>query len=502
MFSRIKRFFSRSHPTVFKKPLEDLIMNSNEIPEFLEILSKEILSQVASEGIFRKCGDQSLVNLMGEQAMKPNFTIPPQSNINDLTSFLKQWLRELPQPILTPSVVKQFYQNSELRSTKLILRNLNPINRKSLALLFNIMKEVINNSEVNLMNRSNLFICFTPSILQESQIIDYGTEFSFENFLDNAISLLNENGNDFANLEPFKLRTTSTSKYQSTPTTENQTANIFGEVSFAIAPQRNVNRTNRFPPKIRSNSTKSCPLLATLEVPAEKHRKHRKHRKSFHNHDNSPDNGNQSGQDPKEEEEIEYANENEEESSESNENQEKVNEDDDENESENEGEKVNEDDDDREKVKESEKEKNENERTQNNDEQETVNTNDNDVDEEKVIEENEEEKVQENQNQEDETKNGNGQEKVRQIEQANEHQSEENEEEAENEKIDENGQKVNEPENDKEDYEKVNQVDEDDDDREKVIENSNENEDENDDNEEESEKEKVVENEIDEEHKD
>lgn len=198
MLNRFKKIFSKKDPpSVFGKPLEELPLNSNGIPIFFDIVCSKILNNITHKGIFRKCGDQNQIDLIGQLAANSDFQLPPTTDIDTLTSFLKKWLRELPESILMPPVIKKYFRSNDPNTGPIALQNLPPLNRKCLAVLFNIIKSVSDHSEVNSMPMNNLFVCVVPSIIQFSKTSDYGNNFTFQSIYASTISFLNDDGSDF-----------------------------------------------------------------------------------------------------------------------------------------------------------------------------------------------------------------------------------------------------------------------------------------------------------------
>ncbi|KAK8861023.1 GTPase activator activity protein [Tritrichomonas musculus] len=208
MKSRINTLpFRRENASIFGKPLEELILNDNGVPIFFDLVCSEIIKHVTSKGIFRKCGDQEQIELIGNLAANSDFQIPPMTDINTLTSFLKKWLRDLPESILTPQIIKKYFRSDDPKTGPLAFEKLSSINRKCLAILFNIITLVIKEESINLMSMDNLVICLIPSIIQSSNLPDYGDNFSFQSLFNSITPFINKAGNDFVFVPKQKEKT-------------------------------------------------------------------------------------------------------------------------------------------------------------------------------------------------------------------------------------------------------------------------------------------------------
>lgn len=185
----------KHNPPIFHVPIEVLPLNEDGVPFFLPIVIGKLLDNLKEEGIFRRCGSKKTIDQLGVAALDVNFKIDDSITIHDLASFLKQWVRELPTPIITPSVVNEYYKDDSLDSTKAVLRNLAPVNRKCIAMIFSLLILTSDQSQFNLMTLSNIFVCILPSITQVYKDIE--VRFNFQVFFDHCIELMNVDGNDF-----------------------------------------------------------------------------------------------------------------------------------------------------------------------------------------------------------------------------------------------------------------------------------------------------------------
>lgn len=181
--------------SVFKIPIEVLPVNKDGVPFFMPVIINKLLENTKVVGIFRMCGSKRVIDQLGIEAIDVNFKIKENVGVHDLASFLKQWVRELPTPIITPSVINEYYKDDSVNSTKEVLRHLAPVNRKCIALIFSLLILISDQSDTNLMTLQNIYTCILPSILQYNQGID--VRFAFGTFFEQCIDLLNRDGNDF-----------------------------------------------------------------------------------------------------------------------------------------------------------------------------------------------------------------------------------------------------------------------------------------------------------------
>lgn len=186
---------SPSLSSIFGIPIKELPLNENGVPYFLPVVINQLIDQRKEEGILRRAGNKIVIDELGCRALDPAFSVGPNVTVHDLASFLKKWIRELPSPIITPSIINKYYKDDSIDTTKKILMHLNEVNRKCVAMIFSLMILISDQSEINLMTLPNIFICILPSITQSYK--DIKVQFKFSQFFDNCIDLMNADGNDF-----------------------------------------------------------------------------------------------------------------------------------------------------------------------------------------------------------------------------------------------------------------------------------------------------------------
>ncbi|KAK8852973.1 GTPase activator activity protein [Tritrichomonas musculus] len=181
--------------SIYGKPLMDLILTPEGVPTFLPVVINYLSSKTKSQGIFRKCGSTLIVKELGILFSCPQVAIPPSSTVDDVASFLKRWVRELPEPLLIPIIVNQHFRNNDSSSVVSVLSNLPNTNRKCLAYLFHLIKKILDNSKFNLMTFDNIVTCFFISMNQSINGCKF--QINFKYFYNISYQLLNDEGTDF-----------------------------------------------------------------------------------------------------------------------------------------------------------------------------------------------------------------------------------------------------------------------------------------------------------------
>jgi hypothetical protein len=181
--------------SVYRCPLEQLPLNEDQVPAFLPECCEFICENARVVGLFRLCGQHLLLQELGGLFLFSHMAIPPCAGVHDIAAFLKRWLRELPEPLISPDVFKAFFTPENPDCVRMILKNLPVAARKSLAYICKMIEIIVDLSSVNQMTFGNLSFCFFENITQNSRNLDNGFPYVF--FFKNAMLLLNENGTDF-----------------------------------------------------------------------------------------------------------------------------------------------------------------------------------------------------------------------------------------------------------------------------------------------------------------
>lgn len=138
------------------------------------------------EGIFRVPASNLRIQSLTEELRKLYFTCPNgkcevlrsflfellnQFTIYDVIAVFKQFIRELPEPLLDTYLQEIFLvvpsiQNfsHKIQILNLLILLLNSTNRSVLKAILNLLKEVSRNSEQNKMNLSNIALIIAPNL--------------------------------------------------------------------------------------------------------------------------------------------------------------------------------------------------------------------------------------------------------------------------------------------------------------------------------------------------
>ncbi|VDH88705.1 Rho GTPase-activating protein 18/28/40 [Mytilus galloprovincialis] len=172
---------SESDHGLFGVPLETLLENDKQIDSkctiplvFLDIilfLEKHCLD---IEGILRVPGSTSRVKLL-RQEIEEKFYQGTFSWVdvmpNDAAALLKQFLRELPSPLLTPQYIEAFAQVENIPDRQLQLQALNlliillpDVNRNTLWVLLKFLNKIVSHRDQNLMGLNNVAMIIAPNL--------------------------------------------------------------------------------------------------------------------------------------------------------------------------------------------------------------------------------------------------------------------------------------------------------------------------------------------------
>ncbi|XP_043647728.1 rho GTPase-activating protein conundrum [Drosophila teissieri] len=152
--------------------------DSSLVPLFLENLIGELLRRGSrEEGLLRIGGHKQKTELLYNELESAFYHNPENvtnifctATVHELSSLLKRWLRELPQPLLTSELIQLFYQCHTLPSIdkmnalSILCHLLPPENRNTLRSLLSFFNYIINLKDINKMNVHNVATIIAPSL--------------------------------------------------------------------------------------------------------------------------------------------------------------------------------------------------------------------------------------------------------------------------------------------------------------------------------------------------
>lgn len=153
----------------------DLINETTAVPVVMEILLEYLeMHGLYTEGIYRKSGAANCMRELKLSLEKdPNSVKLDKYAIHAITGILKQWLRELPEPLMTFAQYSEFLKAVELPGKQeqlcaiyKVLGQLPQANYNSLErLIFHLVKVALL-EDLNRMTPNSLAIVFAPCILR------------------------------------------------------------------------------------------------------------------------------------------------------------------------------------------------------------------------------------------------------------------------------------------------------------------------------------------------
>ncbi|XP_021266280.1 rho GTPase-activating protein 7-like isoform X2 [Numida meleagris] len=141
----------------------------NGILQALDYLRSHFLDQV---GLFRKSGVRSrILSLREMNETSPNNVCYEGQSAFDVADMVKQYFRDLPEPIFTSRLCESFlhiYQyvpkDQQLQAVQAAILLLPKENREALKILLFFLRDVVACVEENQMTPTNLAVCLAPSL--------------------------------------------------------------------------------------------------------------------------------------------------------------------------------------------------------------------------------------------------------------------------------------------------------------------------------------------------
>ena len=157
----------------FGRPVEQVVQrDKSDIPRIVKGTLRTLMRKDATklEGIFRIAGETKYLVQMKAlydrwEECKPTVNLDRFDSF-DIASLLKQWFRELPEPIMTFHIYDKYMSNDDEIDYNQLLEELPPLNRKIILYVFAFCVELTKYSEQNKMTPANVAICWGPTILR------------------------------------------------------------------------------------------------------------------------------------------------------------------------------------------------------------------------------------------------------------------------------------------------------------------------------------------------
>lgn len=178
--SSVNTFKAAADSKVFGVPLQELITREQtDIPIFIDKTIKYILkTSTQLEGVFRISAMKSSLKEITDRIDKGenvDYSDLPDPHI--VPGLLKQFLRELPEPLLTFNLYPLFLkansidnEEGRLAEMKRLLGRLPKVNRDVFKQLLYLLQQIAYNEEVTKMGPSNLSTVIGPNILYDKEI--------------------------------------------------------------------------------------------------------------------------------------------------------------------------------------------------------------------------------------------------------------------------------------------------------------------------------------------
>jgi len=169
------------------------------------------------QGLYRVVGVTSKVNrlltlgLDRKKCDKLNFEDPTEVETKTVTSAIKTFLRNLPEPIMTYKLHAKFIAAAKLETyearvseVQSLVDQLPEPNKRMLELLLRHLEKVAKNAKANMMSVSNLGVCFGPTLLRnEEETVAAIMDIKFGNVV---VEILIENWRQILCGEPPRIR--------------------------------------------------------------------------------------------------------------------------------------------------------------------------------------------------------------------------------------------------------------------------------------------------------
>mmetsp|Transcript_33753 Transcript_33753/g.95001 ORF Transcript_33753/g.95001 Transcript_33753/m.95001 type:complete len:1097 (-) Transcript_33753:213-3503(-) len=179
----LKHAFNSMRKTkVFSIPLQELMERPSNRGRSIPIIVQDCLDQLIlrglhSVGIFRLSGTFSAMDSLRneyDRGMEVNLS---EADIHDVAGLLKMWMRELPEPLLSNALYKDFLatvdesipESKSIRKIRKLVDMLPECNKNVVQALTKFFHMISQNHESTKMSVSNLAIVVAPNLLDDPE---------------------------------------------------------------------------------------------------------------------------------------------------------------------------------------------------------------------------------------------------------------------------------------------------------------------------------------------
>ncbi|KAM5146775.1 rho GTPase-activating protein 11A-like isoform 1-T2 [Mantella aurantiaca] len=162
---------------LFGVPLQCLPPSTEgEVPQLVVDICQSLSCHLSTEGLFRKSGSVNRIKTLKAQ-MESGESSLSSAHPSDVAALLKQFFRELPQPLLTPEIQDPLCQIQQMiceeergSATALVTCLLPPVHGETLRYFCTFLQSVASRCEDNKMDSGNLAVVLAPSLFSSSNL--------------------------------------------------------------------------------------------------------------------------------------------------------------------------------------------------------------------------------------------------------------------------------------------------------------------------------------------
>ncbi|KAM7346370.1 rho GTPase activating protein at 18B isoform 1-T4 [Cochliomyia hominivorax] len=165
---------------IFGAPLDQLELQQN-VPRFVvdavEYIERK--DRIIQDGIYRACGNKFSIDELKQKLSKSyiyDSKLIVADDIHTVTSLLKQFFRDLPEPVVTQEIYSRITANladkQSVDTIRIAIEELKEPNKSTLRFLIKHLTNVAACSSSNRMNASNMAIVWGPSLFAQNDTYD------------------------------------------------------------------------------------------------------------------------------------------------------------------------------------------------------------------------------------------------------------------------------------------------------------------------------------------
>ena len=152
--------------SILGQPIETLSAATNGTPIFLQIICNFIKAHSSTPGVFRRSANIHMRDQLVHELCGDTPELSRDATVHDVCLVLKNWLRDLPRPLIDTELVDRLYDERNPATCIAVIERLCDRDRGIVLLLLDVARTVVDDTD-NMMNLQAVEIGFWRAVTRD-----------------------------------------------------------------------------------------------------------------------------------------------------------------------------------------------------------------------------------------------------------------------------------------------------------------------------------------------